>query len=314
MYQPVDYVSNIRRSELTIYDHIEIGDPALWIPSVDLEVLLRRGLQGLSLSGLPLRTRSKFVKEHICRTLGYPVPAIFKRTKPRFPGQLFDTYVQKSDNLQIWNEEIQATRRYVLIRVSRNDIVSTVRVVTGDTLSKLDTTGTLTQKYQARLILGTTRTELVTPLDTMNIRSLLIDGNVPSIIDALPTDNPSEKTLLPILEVHRRISELVGIEFADTGVDQERNRGAQLHQLICEAIGYQEYRDDGRFPDIRNQLIEVKLQTSPTIDLGLVRPDSAEVLDIPHIRDRPLHHCDVRYVIFHGTTDGRKIKLQNLLL
>ncbi len=115
---PQKYLQNIAESRLSIYDRIEIGDPDLWIPTSELETLLDEGLKGLSLRGLPLRTRSKVVKQEVCRVLGYPVPGSFKRTQPRFPGQVFDIYVQKSNNLQIWNEEISPTRRYVIIQVS----------------------------------------------------------------------------------------------------------------------------------------------------------------------------------------------------
>src|SRR5688500_7597811 len=115
---PQQYVNNIARSGLSIYDPIEIGDPNLWIPSPDLEKLLNTSLGGMSVYGLPIRRRSKVVKEAVCTALGYPVPLTFVKTKPRFPGQNFDTYIQKSNNLQIWNEEISPIRRYVLIRVS----------------------------------------------------------------------------------------------------------------------------------------------------------------------------------------------------
>jgi hypothetical protein len=100
------YVSAIRQSGRTIYDPIVIGDPTLWIPTPELQVLLDQGLRGISLAGLPLRTRSKVVKERVCDALGYPRPKSFQKTQPRFPGQMFDTYVQKSNNLQVWNEEL----------------------------------------------------------------------------------------------------------------------------------------------------------------------------------------------------------------
>src|SRR5687767_2301794 len=99
---PQDFVARIRRSRLTIYDPITIGDPALWIPTPELQTLLDTRLRGISLAGLPLRTRSKFIKEQVCQVLGYPVPKTFRKTQPRFLGQMFDTYIQKSNNLQIW--------------------------------------------------------------------------------------------------------------------------------------------------------------------------------------------------------------------
>ena len=108
----------------------------------------------------------------VCRTLGYPVPSRFKKMQPRFPGQYFDTYAQKSNNLQVWNEELVPTRRYVIIRVSEDDAIAKVKVVTGDSLVLLDTTGTLTQKYQAQLIPGSATAELIAEDDTYHLQRL----------------------------------------------------------------------------------------------------------------------------------------------
>lgn len=312
---PQKYQRNILERRLSIYDRIEIGDPDLWIPTPELEKLLDEALKGFSLHGLPLRTRSKVVKQQVCDALGYPAPTSFKRTQPRFPGQVFDIYIQKSNNLQIWNEEISPTRRYVIIRVSSDDIIERVKVVTGDMLARLDTTGTLTQKYQARLVLKDVTTEFVVSEDTENLRPILMEKkNYQTRFDNLPTDYPTSENLLPITVIFARLSHLVGSRFSDTGYDQERNRGAQLHQLVCETIGYEDFRDDGRFPDVRNQLLEVKLQTSPTIDLGLVRPDSQEALDIPKIQGRQIRHCDVRYALFYANTDGQQVRLTHFYL
>ena len=311
--RPGRFPEAIRRSGLTIYDSVQIGDLDLWIPTPDLEELLNAGLVGISLEGLPLRTRSKVVKEHVCRTLGYPVPASFKKTKPRFPGQYFDTYVQKSNNLQVWNEALSPTRRYVLIRVSEDDLVAKVRVVTGDSLALLDSTGTLTQKYQARLILGSSQAELVAEEDTWLLRPLVLrDVKLGSIVS--PIDPPRPPQLLSIREIFDRLKTLIGTEFPDVGYDQERRRGSRLHRHVCQYLGYASYKDDGRFPDVRHQLLEVKLHTSPTIDLGLVRPDSEEALEVPHIDGRQIRHCDVRYAVFYAKTDGKHVTLTHLFL
>lgn len=305
------YTRKIRASGLSIYDPITIGDRDLWIPTPELQALLNKSLPGISLAGLPIRTRSKVVKQHVCRALGYPVPKSFRKTNPRFPGQAFDTYTQKSNNLQIWNQEISPTRRYVLIRVSTEDIITSVRVVTGDALSELDTTGTLTQKYQARCFPGQQSTELVTPTDTSRLLShvSLLQRHLGS-----PVAHPESGKLLPVSEIHRRLSKLVGHSFPDVGYDQERNRGAALHRLVCAALGYANYQDDGQFPDVRNQLVEVKLQTSPTIDLGLVRPNDTSPLDVPMLGGDQVRHCDVRYVVFLATTTGRTVTLTKLVV
>jgi hypothetical protein len=306
------YVENIRNSGLTIYDSIEVGDINLWIPAPALESLLSAELKGLNLAGLPLRTRAKVVKTAICKALGYPVPTSFAKTKPRFPGQLFDTYTQKSNNLQVWNEELASTRRYVIIRISDDDVVQKVKVVTGDSLSQLDTTGTLTQKYQARLICRLEQAELISANDTGIVRAAT---NSRAVLQGLsPTENPSVGALLPIAIVFSRLQPLIGDSFPDRGYDQERRRGQDLHKLVCDALGYSTYADDGQFPDVRNQLLEVKLQTSPTIDLGLVCPNSQDPLDVPKIQGKQLRHCDVRYALFYATTDGTKVTITHFFL
>lgn len=306
--------SLIRESGISIYDPLGPDHQSLWITNLQLEKLLNDTLRGTSLHGLPLRTRSKVVKKAVCEALGYPVPTSFRKTQPRFPGQNFDTYIQKSNNLQVWNEELEATRRYVLIRVSADDIVKCVKVVDGATLAKLDRTGTLTQKYQARFTAGSKPVEMASASDTDFVHSVFGGACQPEILPGSPVDAPSGASFLPLTELSRRLGRMVGATFADAGHDQERNRGAGLHREICRFIGYSSYQDDGTFPDITAQLLEVKLQTSPTIDLGLVTPDSIDALDLPAMEGKRFRHCDVRYAVFRGETDGSTVTLRQLVL
>ncbi len=309
----VNYPAAIAASGITIYDEIEIGDHELWVPTLELESILDERLRGISLAGLALRTRSKVVKEHVCRALGYPVPPSFKKTQPRFIGQMFDTYAQKVNNLQIWNEELSPTRRYVILRVDEANQITRVKVVNGEELAQLDTTGTLTQKYQARLIPGDATEELIASEDTATLLPH-VSARAALAGSVSPVDHPAHGLLLPVSEMFDRLRGAVGRSFPDACIDQERNRGAELHRIVCELLGYADYRDDGRFPDVRNQLLEVKLQTSPTIDLGLVRPDSRELLDVPQVAGTQVRHCDVRYALFYGQTDGAEVTLSHFYL
>jgi hypothetical protein len=131
---------------------------------------------------------------------------------------------------------------------------------------------------------------------------------------ATPVLYPAADEILAIDTVFKKLTALVGRQFADAGADQERNRGAALHRLVCEALGYRSYQDDGQFPDIRHQLLEVKLQTSPTIDLGLVTPESVEPLDVPMIGGQNIRHCDVRYGIFYGAVANGSVTLTHFFL
>ena len=267
-------------------------------------------MKGMALADLPLRTRSKVVKEHVCRALGYPVPRTFQKTQPRFPGQHFDVYVQKSGNLQIWNEELEPTRRYVIVRVGMDETIVRVSVVTGEDLARLDTTGTLTQKYQARMVQTRTLTKLAVESDTTRLQTVVSDDA--DLSSDQPTALPRRGGLLSIRSVFDKLRGLIGTRFTDPGRGQERNRGALLHQLVCQRLGYPSYSDDGRFPDVRNQLLEVKLQTSATIDLGLVDPHSEDALDMPTFDDTQIRHCDVRYAVFSAATDDAEVALTGL--
>ena len=77
------YVVTISAKGLISYDSIAMGDPVFWIPAYELQALLDDGLRGMSLAGLPRRTRSKVVKTRVCEVLGY-----------RHPGQIPATQVR----------------------------------------------------------------------------------------------------------------------------------------------------------------------------------------------------------------------------
>lgn len=270
-----------------------------------LELALKKGLIGLSLGGLPLRTRSKVVKEKVCLALGYPIPQRFTKSKPRFPCQNLDIFTQKSNNIQIWNEKVDLDRRYAIIRVDSTDTIIDVKVITGNILRKMDKTGTLTQKYQAILPvhLGS---QLYSKTDTANVIQWL--DRYQNQISGLPTDNPQKGQVLPIDEVYRRLSTLIGLSFPEISKDQERNRGATLHKEVCKALGFSQYLDNGSFPDIPNQLLEVKLQTSQTIDLGKYSPNGKERI-FPGIISN-----DIRYAIFYAISAHGNINIEKLFV
>lgn len=307
-------VNNIQKSGLTIYDTIEIGDEKLWLTSLELQSILNEKLVGISLKNLALRTRSKTVKISVCTALGYPIPKSFKKTQPRFVGQRFDTYTQKSNNLQVWNEDLDLSRRYVLIRINKEDLIIKVKVVSGSELAPLDTTGKLTQKYQASLKNIEDKYELVSEVDTERIIQLCDKKDKVVLTGISPVDDPIQGQLHSIKNIYNRLKTIVDLEFPDPGSDQERNRGAALHKLISTTLGFSSYKDNGQFPDIRNQLLEVKLQTSPTVDLGLVSPDSEIPLDMEKINNVNIRYCDVRYAIFYGKIEEGLVKLTHLIV
>lgn len=305
----INYPKNIYASGLSIYDRIDPEDDYLYIPTVCLEKILSDAMVGLSLAGLPLRTRSKVVKEEICKALGYPIPKSFIKTQPRFFGQNFDVYTQKRLNVQIWNEEVDASRRYVFLRVNENDVITSVRVITGDLLVQYDRTGTLTQKFQARMLQYADN--FCSRYDTIAVSDWIIDGHT-TLERIDPNQFPRRTQLLRITEIYNRLLPMVGRSVRYLDAVQERNRGAELHAMICDHLGYSYFDDDGTYPDIANQLLEVKLQTSPTIDLGLHSPIDGKV--IAQVDDMTFYSQDIRYAIFNGVVQGDRVYLRNLYL
>ena len=285
-----DRVRAIQESGVTIYDPLLTTRQDLFLPDQELEVLLDTRLYGSVVAG-PIRTRSKTAKSIVAEALGYPVPKAFSRTEPRFPGQNLDVRVQANDNLQIWNQNISPERRYVLIRPDSGGIVRTVRVIRGRQIAKWDRTGTLTSKYQARRLGGSTGSRLVSPLDTDRLLQALQPRDVPEeILGAQDSgESPIPQHVLTITEIYRRASGLVGARLPAVGVQQDRVRGEQLQEVVTKALGLARHNNQSQWPDVVSQALEVKLQTSPTVDLGLVLPsdpDPAPALG-PAIR-----HCD----------------------
>lgn len=304
---------------MSIYTPIDPDDATHFIPNEALQDLLNAGLTGLDLTGLPPRTRSKVIKEAACAALGYPAPKSFMKCQPRFTGQDFDIYNQQSLNLQIWNEPLVATRRYALVRISSDHTVRRVVVVPGSVLIPLDVSGRLTTKYQAQVPQGADGAMLRTATDTEALIPSLSSRRSDALVsfnERSPVDQPVAGELLPIQEIFRRLAPLIGHSFPDVGITQDRNRGAALHRLVCERLGYQDYQDNGQFPDVRHQLLEVKLQTSPTIDLGLVLPDSIGAVKGVHaiVGDIPPRNCDTRYAIFCASIAADRVCLHSLFL
>ncbi len=308
-----DIADRVSRSGRSIYDALA-DRPDCFYDLVTLELRLDALLGGLNLD-YPIRTRAKIAKSTIAEILGYPVPRTFAKSRPRFPGQNLDVYVQMANNFQVWNEEVDPSRRYAFVRVDPAGIVTAVRVLSGEAVALLDRTGTLTSKFQAKRRAGSTGSKLVSPSDTAEfVAALHPHPDVsPGVLSQLsPSVRPRPGIVLPIAAVARRLSQLVGVVIDDPGFVQERSRGIAFQRLACRALGLGSYADAGQFPDILSQVVEIKLQTSPTVDLGLVSPDSTEpAQEVGH----GLRHCDARYAVAYGSrTGGSTIRVDAIVV
>lgn len=289
-----------------IYD--ELPDRRFFLNDTELQTALSSHLIGVSLAELPLRTRSKVLKTAVCESLMMTPPSSFRKCQPRFPNQDFDIYIQKSTNLQIWNEEISPTRRYAIIQLSSDGIITAIKVIRGSALAVFDTTGTLTQKYQARVSPPVNGMEVFSTEDLLPVAKKRIN-----LLNESPLNPPRRNTLMPIRTMAKLLLPAINREFSYQGADQERNRGGNLHALVCSLLGYSTCRDDGQFPDIKNQLLELKLQTSPTIDLGLYSPADRNPTDLI-LNGHKILHDEVRYGVFIAVVSKGIAKITGIAL
>jgi hypothetical protein len=310
-----DIARYIKDSQLDLYAAPADEKSPAYYPNEILEERLVSKLAGESLAGLPLRTRSKVAKQLVCAVLGYAAPPFFKKTQPRFPSPNFDLYVQKSDNLQIWNEEVDLSRRYVILELDHTDTITAARVLSGQELALLDTTKTLTSKYQAKRLASSTGSKLVQSCDTEPfIRTLLpSDALINSLHGRLsPVAQPSPGAVLTIRAIYDSLSTLVGTTLVDPGITRERLRGVALQRVVCNALKLGPYADAGQFPDILCQALEVKLQLSPTVDLGLVAPD--QPIKAPEL-GHDLRYCDARYAVVYGErVDSTALRINSIVV
>lgn len=197
-------------------------------------------------------------------------------------------------------------RRYAFIRPNADDILVRVRVVRGVDIAQFDTRGTFTSKYQARMI-SKQGSQLLSQLDTYGIADLV--SRAPELSGVQPIDVPSGRTLYSIVEIYERLIPIVGTEHTIPLGYSDRIRGEVIHKEVCKDLGYASFMDDGTFHDVKNQLLEVKAQTSPTIDLGLHNPTTeVTVLETEQLTVRA---NEVRYVIFDCTTSQDSTSLQS---
>lgn len=303
--------SAIKKSRVDLYWPSENISCEFFYDPGELEAILKDELIGRTdLADLPIRTRAKVAKSMVCDALGYDVPRSFPKMKggPRLPHPAIDVYAQQSSNMQIWNQEVDAERRYVILILNEFEIVD-VKVIAGADLAQYDRTGKLTSKFQASRIERYQGSALVSSTDTPPVDELLRPG--PHAAPVVPVEQPKPGGFLEVSEVYQRLLPMVGETYADPGIVQERNRGTVVHREACKRLGAVGFADNGQFPDILSQLVEVKLQLSRTVDLGLELPSS----DTPLASTNGLFSVrDVRYAIFYATRLQGRFTIENLVV
>lgn len=240
---------------------------------------------------------------------------------PKALLEYIDTYIVTSGkvnyNLQVWNrnpasdsvqveyangETLSANEvRFITVKVNpETHIIESVLVLTPDYIvENFGKFGKPTIKSQMIISNRARQNVLSMPNSTLFYPSDGSVGNQANITN-LPSlsikDAPSASSLLPIetiLDVV--VSDVVGkVTISPTLSTKER--GQELERLIATKLGYSISEADlmdGGYPDIRNQALEIKVQDSPTVDLGQYTPEYEE--DVPSCPG--FKTGDIRYLI-----------------
>ena len=258
-------------------------------------------------------------KEHVelAETDSYTIMPIKKKGIPKTIKYLAESFLVttgKSYNLQVWNRIPNS--RNILVKYKTKEAIrcqdiNCILVKINTEIQKIDSIivaspkyierkfgkfGVPTIKFQA-IISARTREEIISSAaksllitDTENIKPLLgcpSSTNLPNL-----ASSPASGHLFSIEEIAKRtINNLIGEKLDSTDT---KNRGQALERKVATLLGYS--KDDtlvGGYPDIYNQALEVKVQDSPTIDLGKETPTTP----ITIYENLPITTEDIRYLI-----------------
>ena len=277
------------------------------------------------------RTDGSNTRKLIARTLeNHPLPKAAtsgqyeivppkKKGIPKIVREFIDTYIVtsgKSYNLQVWNR-IPSSRtllikyesgeslkcndvRFILTKIDIvTDKVSCIIIATPKYIVKrFGAFGKPTIKHQL-LISSKIRREIYDSKDKIlffkdskKLSYLIRHDFEPPKSNMVEEANPYE--ILAIGLIKTMVAEkLIGFKLA---ADSTKNRGQALERKVLELLGYTSSSSDllyGAFPDIPNQLLEVKVQDTQTVDLGKFSPEKEEVV----VEELNVTTYDIRYLI-----------------
>ena len=274
------------------------------------------------------RTNGSRLRKLVEKELGEATPAVAEETDytivpfkrkgvPRLLAQMADSYIVTSGesyNLQVWNRLPNSKNVLVRYKGREKILCCDIRLImvhvdiTTHTIDGIEVAtpqyiekkfgrfGVPTMKYQLMIsptkraaIVGGDEGILFQP-DTELVSALT--SNELDLTAASLSAKPEKGRLLTLDTIRERVaSRLVGmcLPASDT-----KTRGQLLEREVATLLGYN-VSDSlvGGYPDIPHQLLEIKVQDSPTVDLGRFSPSYAEEV----CGELRLTTEDVRYLI-----------------
>ena len=222
---------------------------------------------------------------------------------PKILLEYIDTYIittGSSYNLQVWNrnpssESVQVQYengntlqsgevRFVLAKVCpKNHVIISIAVLTPDYIvNRFGTFGKPTVKHQLIISASAKQSVLDMPNSILFYDDDITVGtvsNMNNLSEMSIHNEPCEDSLVPLSHIRSIVEEkLIGLKVKPAST---KNRGQMLEEIFSSAMGYtisgQEHLAGG-YPDIKNQALEVKIQDSPTVDLGKYSPEFEDAI------------------------------------
>jgi len=238
---------------------------------------------------------------------------------PRIVREFIDTYIVTkgtSYNFQVWNripnsntllikyESGESLRcndvRFIFVRINiKESIIASIIILTPEYIeNRFGKFGKPTIKHQllistkARKAIYESEDKILFFPDSKNL-SYYITNDYTSPKSGM-VEEPKDEELFSMSLLKTLVAEKLIRKKLDAAAT--KNRGQALEKMTLELLGYSAEENKmlyGGFPDIKNQFLEVKVQDSPTVDLGKFSPEEKEVI----IENKNLTTHDVRYLI-----------------
>ena len=277
------------------------------------------------------RTDGSNIRKLIATTLEkYPLPTLADAKEyeivppkgkgvPKITREFLDTYIVTSGdsyNLQVWNripashsllikydsdESLKCSDvRFVFVKIDAyKGIIASIIILTPEYIErKFGKFGKPTIKHQllisskARKKIYESEDKILSFPDSKKLSYRIKHDYTPPKAGMI--EEPDFQDLFSIGLLKKMVAEkLIGYKLNSAAT---KNRGQALERKVLELLGYEQADNAllyGGFPDIKNQLLEVKVQDTQTVDLGKFSPAKEEIV----IEESDLTTFDVRYLI-----------------
>lgn len=268
------------------------------------------------------------------KTGEYEIVPPKKKGVPKILRELIDSYTVTSGdlyNLQVWNripncktvlikydsgdtlkcDEI----RYIFVKIDTlKNIISSIIILTADYIeTHFGKFGKPTIKHQlliskkARNQIYSSESKILAFSDSKKLSYLITDTYYE------PNDSIANEPNIKHLYSIKLLTEMVAKKLIGCKLNNSatKNRGQALERLTLELMGYKMSEKEnlvGGFPDFPNQLLEVKVQDTQTVDLGHFTPEKEEIV----IAENNLTTFDVRYLI--ALTNPMSDEIEGIIL